>query len=100
MIKLEAETHTALLGADEILSEVKVGGNPVYADGKPVNEIKLRAAYVIRNPTGGSRVGLHISQRREVVEYPTFLEINRGDLVSALVIENGGAYRIVGLLAP
>ena len=100
VIKLE-ETHTALLGADEPFREVTACGKPVYSDGKLVREIDLRVAYILRGNISSVTLGLRLPQRRTTAEYNTFSdEFKEGDLVSALVVEEKGAYRIVELVSP
>ncbi len=101
VIKLEEETRTALLGADKILEEARVGGSRVLYEGKPVSEVRLRVAYVLSQDNSSVTLGLRLPQKKTTAEYKTSSGIfNEGDSVSALVVEDGGTYRIVGLLAP
>lgn len=97
---MEAETHTALLGADEIFRKVTACGRPVYSDGKLVREIDLRVAYVLRGNNSSVTLGLRLPHRRTTAEYKTpSEEFKEGDFVSALVVESElGNYRIVALI--
>src|SRR3989344_4456701 len=95
---IKLETHTALLGADEILKEARVGGSRGFYGGKPVSGGGFRVAYVFRGDNSSVTFGLRLPHKRTITEYETSVGIfSEGDFVNALVIEDSGAYRIVGL---
>ncbi len=99
-VVIKLETHTAFLGADNLVREVIIDGKPAYADGKPIREIDLRVAYVLRGNNSSATLGLRLPHRRTNVEYESSAGIFReGDFVSAWVVESErGNYRIVALL--
>lgn len=97
---MEAETHTALFGADPLLRGVFSDGESAYLDGKQVQELDLRVAYVIREENFSLTLGLRLPHRRTATEYNTFSdEFKEGDFVSALVVEDGWAYKIVEIVS-